>query len=216
MALALYSAFISLEPQVGQSANKQFEITQTVTEEITFVLAPSNVTLSPALSGITGGTSNGATQVRVRTNNSTGYSMTMVASTSPAMQGDTQGDTIEDFSTTTNPMAEPEFNFTETEVPDTPGHAFGYTVEATTSTDVDQSFLDGGSSDCNTGSTQTASSCWIGASTTAYTIINRASETPGSGATTTLRFRVVIDANATDTTSEDTYTATTTLTATVN
>jgi hypothetical protein len=142
--------------------------------------------------------------------------MTMTASSAPAMQGNTQGDFIADFSTTTSPMSIPSYDFSVAEVPDSPGHAFGYTVKASTTADLHQRFLSTGGVCNQGGGSQEADQCWIGASTTAYTIVNRSTATPASGATTTLQFRVILDPDATDTTAEDTYTATTTLTATNN
>lgn len=210
VAVGLYTFFILFEPAVslGQSS-EQFEIALTITDEITFLTAPSNVTLSPSLSGITGGTANGATQMVVSTNNPTGYNMTLTASSSAGMLGDTNGGTIPAYIPSTTGV--PDFTFT------TPANKarFGYTVEASTTADLDQSFLDNGSS-CNTGSADASDSCWLNASTSAETIINRSSETPGSGATTTLKFRVVIQSNPSPTVPSDTYTATTTVTATVN
>jgi hypothetical protein len=214
VALAgLFAMYVLVEPTVSRSqAFDQFIITQTVTAEIAFLAATNDVTMDTSIPGITGGTANGATQVRVYTNNVEGYSMTMRASSSPAMQGNTQGGSIRDFSTTTSGwMAEPSYDFT---VPANSA-GFGYTVKASTTGEVDPSFRDNGSI-CNTGANESAGQCWIGASTTAYTIVNRATETTASGATTTIFFRTTIQSNPSPSIPEDTYVATTTLTATAN
>ncbi len=93
---------------------------------------------------------------------------------------------------------------------------FGYTVEASTTADLATAFKDNAGL-CNALSgADTADSCWIDANTTPYTIINRTNETPLSGATTTLKFRVAITANPVPPLPNDNYVATTTLTAFVN
>ncbi|TSC60751.1 MAG: hypothetical protein G01um1014107_247 [Parcubacteria group bacterium Gr01-1014_107] len=55
--------------------------------------------------------------------------------------------------------------------------------------------------------------CWIAATTSARTILSTTSRTPTSGSTSTLNFRAIISANPSPEIDEDTYTATTTLTA---
>lgn len=217
VAIALYGSFLAFEPiMIGAQIEDQFEVTQVVTGEISFVTTANDITLLPSLAGVTGGTSDGATQVVVLTNDPSGYNMTIVSSSSPGMQGNSQGGTIPNYSTSTSfEMGEPEYNFTTSEVPANAA-GFGYTAEATTSTDLDQSFLDDGATDCNSGSTQSTGQCWIGASTTAFTIINRSTETSGSGSTSTLKFRVVINTSPVPSIPADTYVSTTTLTATIN
>src|ERR1035437_6406533 len=83
-------AFITIEPATSYavvSATSQFTISQTVSTEIAFATPASNIIMSPTLGGLTGGTSNGATSVAVRTNNLTGYNMTIQASSSLGMIG---------------------------------------------------------------------------------------------------------------------------------
>lgn len=92
---------------------------------------------------------------------------------------------------------------------------FGYTVMASTSTDVDQSFLNNASA-CNTGTTSTLYRCWMSPSTTPETIINRTTATGNGGATTTLIFHVYVPNAPSPALSSGTYTATGTLTATNN
>ncbi len=212
--LGLVPVYLVVEPVVTGAVTDQFIISQTVTSEIAFVATASNITMDTSIPGITGGTASGSTQVRVYTNDSAGYNMTIAASGSPAMQGASQGGSIRDFSTTTTGyMSEPAFAFA---VP-TNGSGFGYTVSASTTADLDQSFLDDGAL-CNTGALDTAAGldCWIGASTTAFRIVNRTSETTASGATTTLYFRTTIMPSPSPAIAEDIYYATTTLTAVTN
>ena len=210
MTLALLMTFTAVEPAVsfGASAQSQFTISQTTTTEISFSTFASNVTLSPSLGGITGGTANGQTQVVVTTNDIIGYNMTIQASTSLGMQGTASSTNyIPAYSTTT-----PDYNFV---LPANTAR-FGYTVNASTTGDVVQFFRNNGTICNQSGGTSNGSNCWIGATTTAVTIVNRNLPTQAPGATTTLYFRVGIAANPIPAIPNDTYVATSTLTATAN
>ncbi len=202
-------AFVIFEPAISAAIEDQFTITQVVTSEISFLTPSTDITMSPSIAGITGGTSNGQTQVIVLTNNATGYTMTLTASSSLGMIGNSQGGSIPAYVPTATGV--PDYTFT------TPANRarFGYTVEASTTADLDQSFKNTGST-CNTGTTDTVDQCWLNASTTAETIINRTTSTAASGATTTVKFRVVISPSPLPAIPQDTYVATTTLTATTN
>lgn len=211
-ALVLAVSFIGLEPALleGAATEDQFTISQLVTSEISFITTATDVTLGPSLGGITGGTSNGGTQVIVSTSNTLGYNMTLTASSSLGMLGNTnQSNYIPAYVPST--VAVPDFTFT------TPANRarFGYTVEASTTADLAQAFKDDGVN-CNTGSADASNSCWLNASTTATTIVNRSTNTAASGSTTTIKFRVVINSNPSPSIPNDTYVATTTLTATTN
>ena len=215
--LIVLALFLLVEPAIGLSATtatSQFTISQTVSAEVSFLTPASNVILttsggSTSLGGITGGTSNGGTQVAVVTNDRAGYTMTIMASSSLGMIGNASSSQYIPAYVSTTPGV-PDYTFA---VP--PRAYFGYTVEASTTADTAQAFKDNGST-CNTGSGNTSDSCWLAATSTQYTIINRNYLTPGSGATTTLKFRVVITPNPNPVIPDDTYVATTTLTATVN
>lgn len=196
-----------LEPQLANAVEDQFTITQDVTGEISFLTPATDITLA-SIPGLTGGTSSGQTQVVVLTNDSSGYTMTIKASGTPAMQGISQGGTIADYTSASASI--PDYTYS---VPS--GAEFAYSVSASTTADLAQKFLDNGSNTCNTGSADTSgsTSCWYGLSTTATSTINRTSETAASGATTTIFFQLTIAGGAVP---EDTYRATTTLTATAN
>lgn len=211
MSLLVLGSFLVLEPVVSSaaSANDEFEVTQVVTEEISFTATASDVSMSPNLAGITGGTAYGSTSVRVRTNNSAGYNMTIDFSTSTAMQRDGGGAYISNYSPAS--AGTPDYTFgTETFA------QFGYTVVASTTADTDATFLDNGSNTCATGASNGVATCWYNPSTTAETIINRTTSTAASGATTTIAFRVHIPNNPSPAIPTGTYTATATLTATTN
>lgn len=208
---AIPMIFVFTEPSMAVSASTadQFTITQNVGSEISFLTTATDVTMNGTLAGLTGGTATGTTQVVVLTNDSAGYTMTIAASSSPAMQGNTQGGNISNYTNTT--AHTPDYTFS---VPT--GYEFGYTVSASTTSDLAQKFLDNGSNACNTGSADTGGfdSCWYPLSTTATSTINRATATASSGSTTTLAF--VVKINSGSSIAEDTYVATTTLTVTTN
>lgn len=200
--------FTMAEPTLSRAVEDQFTITQVVTSEIAFATTADDVTMTPSLGGLTGGTSNGTTTVVVLTNDSSGYVMTIKASSSPAMQGMTQGGSISDY--TPAVAGVPDFAYS---VPT--GAEFGYTVLASTTSDLAQKFLDNGST-CNTGSNDTSgtASCWYNLSTVATSTILRTTATPTSGSTSSIVFRLTINSGAGVV--EDTYRATTTLTAVTN
>ena len=212
ISFATFLMFVALEPNIIRAAADQFTISGSVTAEISFQTTASDINLA-AIPGITGGSSTGGTQVVVLTNNAAGYSMTLKASSSPALQGETEGGSVPDYTPTAGTV--PDYTWS---VPANTAE-FGYTVSASTTTDLDQSFLDNGADTCNQvagADTGGSASCWLNASTTDETIVNRGSETTASGATTTIFFRLQIQSDPVPALPEDTYTATTTLTATTN
>lgn len=209
--LMLALMFLVVEPAIGNAIEDQFTITQSVTAEISFLAPASDITMSPSLAGLTGGTANGSTYVRVLTNNALGYSMTLTASSSAGMVGDSQGGTIPALIPYS--VGVPIYAFSSTTANSA---AFAYTVEASTTGEVTQAFRDNGTGHCNTGSTEGTNTCWLNASTSAVSIINRSTATPASGATTTIKFRTIIMPSPAPAIPQDTYVATTTLTAVTN
>ncbi len=204
----LFASFVLFEPVVGRAATDVFTVSQTITAEISFSTPATDVTMSPSIAGLTGGISNGSTDVVVTTNNSTGYNMTIQFSSSTAMYRNGGGGEIENYVATTVP----DYNFDSTQI----YGQFGYSVySATDGGDIDPSFLDNGSA-CGSGTSNTAQ-CWLApSSTAAETIVNRTSATPTGGATTTLQFRIDVPNNPNPVIPAGTYTATATLTAVTN
>jgi hypothetical protein len=205
--------FVLLEPAIGRGAttvSSQFIISQTINSELAFSTPASSVIPSPSLGGLTGGTSNGGTQFIITAGSSSGYSITLTASSSLGMIGNASSTNYIPAYATSSSFAA-DFNFN---VPTNKAY-FGYTVEASTTADLTQLFKNTGSV-CGTGSTDTLDACWVGATSTPLLIINRGGPTLASGATTTLKFRVMIMPNPVPVIPDDTYVATTTLTATSN
>lgn len=160
--------------------------------------AAANVTMSPSLGGLTGGTADGTTVVTATTDSAAGYQLTIVASTSPAMQKGS--DTIADY---TPSGANPDFTFS---VPGGVGE-FGFSPEGT---EIAARYKDDGAA-CNTGSGDTSLACWDALTTSARVIANRTSGNHPDGTATTLRFRTGLGANSGIVNGD--YYATTTLTA---
>jgi hypothetical protein len=194
-----------LEPVVSRAAaTNTFTVQQTISAEISFLATSTGVTLTGSIAGITGGTATGTTQVVVLTNSAGGYNMTLGFSGTPAMRGNATGNTgIVNYGTTSVPT----FNFFAST-----SAVFAFSVNASNSPDVAAAFKNNGTT-CNTGSTVTANTCWMGPSTTAMQIVNRGVAATTS-ATTTLVFKVNVPNNPFPALQSDTYTATATLTAT--
>ena len=193
------------------STEDQFLVTQSVTAEIAFSTGASDVTMSPSLGGLTGGTSTAETHVNVLTNALAGYTMTIKSSSSPAMQHIATSTSITDY--TSSITGVPDFTYRSGSTGS--GYQFAYSISASSTPDLAQKFRDDGSN-CNTGTSDTNASttCWYGFSTTATSTIVRSIYTPASGATTTIYLRLTINPNSAPI--EGTYHATTTFTATTN
>jgi hypothetical protein len=160
------------------------------------VTPASNVIMAPGIGGLTGGTSDGSTSFIVTTNNPTGYTATIAASSSPALNS--ESDSFADYA----PGANPDFAMTNL----ASASSFAFTPEGA---DIDERFKDNGSS-CNTGSNDTSDACWDGLSTSPKTILNRATYNNPAGTNTTLKFRAMVGASRAQ--AEGSYTATTTVT----
>ncbi|MCD5380955.1 MAG: hypothetical protein LR008_00045 [Candidatus Pacebacteria bacterium] len=158
-----------------------------------------NVVMSPDLPGLTGGASNGSTTATVITDSPSGYSLTIKAEDSPAMQSGVG--TIADYSPS---GSVPDFSFTTIA---TDAH-FGFSPEGV---DIVQAWLDDNGGVCNIGSADTALACWDGLSTADIVVSEGVGANYPVGATTTINFRVGVGGAAGVT--AGVYIATTTVTA---
>jgi hypothetical protein len=145
------------------------------------------------LGGLTGGESNGSTTVTVTTDSPSGYSLSIEAENSPAMQSGFES--IPDHVT----FVARNFNSNG-------GARFGYSVF---SVDAIDNFKNNGSA-CGSG-TNVLQECWSGLQTSPYVISRGAGSNHPSGTATNINFRVVIQSGAGVISGE--YIATTTLTA---
>ncbi len=203
----LFFGYSVLEPGISKAATDTFLVTQTVTSEISFSTTASDVTMTGSLTGISGGTSTGQTQIGILTNENTGYTLNLKSTSSPSMQGLNEGDSIPDYTPATGGVPDKIFVVES-------GGEFAYTVDASTTDDIDQSFKYD-TDDCNTGTNSGAGThCWLNASTTDERIIYRTSETASTSEKSMIYFKIHIAPNSFII--EDTYQATIVLTATAN
>ncbi len=160
----------------------------------------TDVTMSPSIGGVSGGTSNGSADFTVTTDDSAGYQATFKASSSPAMVSP-GGDSIADYTPTA--PGTPDFAFAiASDVAE-----FGFSPEGS---HIVSKFKDNGSA-CATGSSDTPNACWYGLSTAAETVAQSASPNHPGGTQTTLKFRVMSGSGHIQ--NVGVYTATTTITA---
>lgn len=209
ITLTLALGFVFIEPLVTRAIEDQFTVTQVITSEISFVTPTSDLTMNGSIAGLTGGVSYGSTTVRIFTNDTSGFTATIKASSSPAMQGNVAG-TIADYTPATTGI--PDYAYS---VPS--GEEFGFTVSGSSTTFMAQKFLDDGASVCNSAGgvdTSTSATCWMGLSTTATSTLVSNTYTAASGATSTIVWRLTVSPNSS--VPEGTYVSTSTITAVTN
>ena len=170
---------------------------QMMQETVLSVVPATNITMSPSIGGLTGGTANGQTTFTVMTDNPAGYTVTIAASTSPALSS--PADSFADYV----PVgALPDYTFTNA----TDNSTFAFTVDGF---DIDNRYKGAGSL-CGQTSDAGTVACWDGLSTSDRTIVSRSSPNHPSGIMTVLRFRAESGSEHVQT--SGLYTATTTVT----
>jgi hypothetical protein len=157
-----------------------------------------DVVLSPNLGGVTSGSSTGSTTFTVITDSAAGYTVTIEASTSPAMRSG--ANTIADY---VPGGGVPDFLFTT----DANEAHLAFSPQGV---DVAVRFQDNGSV-CGVSGSDTVNRCFDGLSTSPVEIVRGSSGNHPTGATTSIQFRVGIGGLLT--VPEGVYTATTTITA---
>jgi hypothetical protein len=200
----ILAAYFTFEPAVvaGQGTTREFTVTQTIDGEIAFSGGVNNVTMSPSIPGITGGTSNGSTTFAVNTNNPDGYTVEIeFANATSAMRFTGGPGNIPNFGGTVQTNFEPNV----------PANAarFGFTIAGP---NVDTRFLDNGGVCNDPGGASTTNTCWWLGDTTGGTVIVD-SDATANAEQHTLYFRVHVNANPSPSLELGTYVATATLTA---
>jgi hypothetical protein len=184
----------------GESSSASYALKAGYQQMQTVYLALASVgdvVMSPSISGVTGGTANGSTTMRVITDSPAGYSLSVQASTNPAMQSISS--TIANYV----PVGNPDYSF----VFGVNDALFGFSPEGE---DIVTRYKDNGAL-CNIGVLSGAGTCWDTLATTSQIIASGADANHPLGEETVLLFRVGVGANVAQ--APGVYTATTTVTA---
>lgn len=202
------SATYSLEDTLGEVATGVSSSTnytmsagyQQMQSSYISISSAANVTLSPAIGGVTGGISDGSTSFTVITDNAAGYTGTITASSSPALVS-----SLDSFSDYAPVGANPDADFAVVSSAST----FAFSPEGT---DIATRYKDTGGATpvCGSGSSDTTLTCWDGLSTSPKTILNRTSANQPAGTVSTIRFKA--GSGSAHIQTEGLYTATTTIT----
>jgi hypothetical protein len=198
------SAYI-MEDTLGESASGVSSSTnyrvnagyEQMQEVVLSVVPAGNVVMLPAIGGVTGGTSNGSTTFTVTTDDPAGYTVTIAASSSPALVS-----SLDSFADYVPAGANPDFAFANAAA----ASSFAFSPEGA---QIAARFRDNGSA-CGIGASDTANACWDGLSVTTKTIAGSTASNQPSGTVTKLNFRAASGASHIQT--DGTYTGTTTLT----
>lgn len=198
------STSYTLEDTVGEIATGPSESNtyrlragyQQMQETAIAITSPSDIALSSIDSS--GGVSNGSASWTVTTDDPAGYTLSIRASTDPALTSGSNS-----FANYTPALADPDYDFSVA----ASASEFGYSPEGA---DVITRFLDNGSA-CNAGAGNTADKCWDGLTTLNSAIAGSTASNHITGTATTVKFRAEIGTSKNQ--SADSYTATVTVTA---
>jgi hypothetical protein len=158
----------------------------------------SDVTMSPAIAGVSGGSGTGSTSWTVTTDNPGGYSLSVRADTNPALRSVTSS-----FADYTPAGSDPDYNWSVA----ANDSEYGFTPEGV---DIIQRYKDNGSA-CNTGAGTTADRCWDKFTTSDQEIARRTSGNHPNGTSTTVKMQAEVGNNHIQ--PNGTYTANITVTA---
>lgn len=143
----------------------------------------SDVTMSPAIAGVSGGAGTGSTVWTVTTDNAAGYSLSIKANTTPALRSLTS-----DFADYTTAGGVPDYVWSIAAA----DSEYGFTPEGT---DIIQRYRDNGSV-CNSfGGGDTADRCWDKLTTSDQQIAGSATGNHPSGTATTVKMQAEVGSN---------------------
>ncbi len=168
------------EISTGESTSASYKLKagyQQMSDVYLALSASFSIVMSPNIGGVSGGTSNGSGLATVTTDSSSGYSLSIKASASPAMA--TSSYSFADY--TTVAANTPDYTWLITATTS----EFGFTPEGD---DIVQKFKDN-SSACATGTNETNDKCWYNFSTSDETISSIYSANHPLGTATTIKFR---------------------------
>ena len=175
------------EVSTGRSDSTSYKLRagyQEMLEVYIAVSSPEDISLTPSIPGMTGGTGDGSVTWRVIIDGLAGFDMKIKASTIPAMKLDA-GYYFSDYSPSSEGI--PDYNWSV----DSNQAEFGFTVEPATAADTVQLFLDNNSNTCNQSEGgNNANTCWLGFNGTSYiNAINRTTRTDVDGEDEVFKFR---------------------------
>lgn len=160
------------------------------------ITSPADVTLTPAISEDTGGVADGSTSWTVSTNSTGGYSLSIRATTNPALQS--SGASFADYAPA---GAAPDFAWSVAST----NRYFGFSPEGSA---IATRYKDNGST-CNVAGSDTTLKCWDGFSTSNQIIAGLSAPTGGSA--TAVNFRA--EAGSSNNPPDGSYAATIIVTA---
>lgn len=169
------STFVNYTPATCNILNAGY---RQMNETYLAISSPADVTMSPVIGGVTGGTGNGLAVWNVKTDSPAGYQVSAKASTSPALKFGSY--VFADYTEASAGI--PDYNWSVA----TADSEFGYTVEGSGAV---LKFLDNGSSACNTGSSNTTDRCWYKFATSDFGIVNSSLPNHPLGTDTTIKFK---------------------------
>lgn len=199
------------ETGTGESSSDNYGINAglrpMLEEGIITITAPDDITMDPAIPGISGGTGSGSSQWTVMTDSAAGYTLEVSAEETPALQcayGGCDGEVFSDYASAT--PGSPDFDWLITPS----SSAFGLTPEGT---DIVQKYRDDGD-DCGTGNLDTPDKCWYGPTPTAEIISKSMQSNQPDGTATVIKFKA--QSGSSHFQEEGGYQATITVTAITN
>lgn len=138
---------------------------------------PASVTLLPAIKSTTGGQGNGSASIVVITDNPGGYSLSIKASTDPALQGSVGS--FSNYNSATPGVPDFDWSIVPTD------SRFGFTPEGA---HIDQKYKDDGTV-CGVGSVDSLDKCWDSITITNKLIARSSSSNQPTGTATTIKLR---------------------------
>lgn len=172
----------------GPSASTSYKLKagyQQMQEVYISASSPSDIILTPAFGGVTGGLASGSAAWTIICDGAAGFDIKIKASSDPAMKND---DTYYFDDYTPIAAGSPDYDWNS---PSSTSAEFGFTVEPETAADTASLFTDNNSDSCGVGgSTNTSDKCWFDFNgTNNIDIVHRTTRTDSDGENETVKFR---------------------------
>ena len=192
LAIVFCCSFLLFEGAVvtATSAEQGFNVSLEVTDEIAVTCSQASSTypvlLTPSIAGQTGGSATSTDDqfnCTTTSNSATGYTLTVRATSTPAL---TKGaDSFADLGTSPTYNFSPSVTAAESE--------FGFSASTTIAADIVQNFLNNGSACNQAGGNQSNVHCWTAFNgTTPVNVINRSTNTDADGQVVKFMFKAKV------------------------